>query len=116
MRHLLKLFIIPTLAMVAGPAFADGVDGVWACKANGDIPLGLLEISGDTYSFQTTNTAWEPVDNKSNGSGALSYEGSRIQPVDGPLLDSFEVYGEAENGVLYWYNDAGALMGCWPHP
>ena len=103
------------LGLFAATAAHASPDGVWECKANGDIPLGLLTIDGASYEYQTTNTAWEPKDDASNGSGELAYEGDLIVPTTGPLLTDFEVNGAEEAGVLFWNNSFGTLFGCWPH-
>lgn len=76
-----------TLAIaLAGPAAA-GVAGTWRCSAHGPLPMGILKISGSSYSYQAvSNTAWAPKPgDRSNGSGAISASGSSVTPASGPL-------------------------------
>lgn len=95
------------------PARADGADGTWRCIANGNIPIGIVTISGTAYDFVTTNVSWEPVDNDDNGSGSLAYEGENLIPQDGPLASAFQVTGSWNaDGEISWNNNFGALMVC----
>ena len=69
-----------------------GVDGLWKCKASGNIPIALLTVSGENYTMQAVkNTLWEPKgQDSSNGSGTLKLSGAGFTAVSGPLA---EVYG-----------------------
>lgn len=111
-----RILALATAGMLAagGPARAASADGVWGCKANGDIPLGLLTISGSSYKFVTTRTDWTPSPNSSDGSGTLSIGGATMRPQSGPLLDQFEVVGQIGDGIIWWNNGSGTLMACWP--
>ena len=81
-----------SLCMLAPPsadAFqARSPNGAWRCKAQGDIPIGVLTITGATYRFQAVrNTAWDPKPNDGlNGSGALRRSGTDLTPTSGPLV------------------------------
>lgn len=72
--------------VLAGPAAA-GVAGTWRCSTHGPLPMGILKISGSSYSYQAvSNTAWAPKPgDRSNGSGAISASGSSVAPTSGPL-------------------------------
>ena len=103
-------------ASAAPPAAATGagpLDGLWRCKMNGDIPIGTLTFAGGAYTFQTTNTAWEPNPNSSDGSGNVRFEETFILPVDGPLKTKFEVTGAFGDGSFINFNtNGGLLFGC----
>lgn len=89
------------------------LDGLWRCKMNGDIPLGTLAFTGGAYTFQTTNTAWEPNPNSSDGSGEVRFEETFILPQSGPLKDEFEVTGAFGDGSFINFNtNLGILFGC----
>lgn len=89
------------------------LDGLWRCKMNGDIPIGTLTFAGGAYTFQTTNTAWEPNPNSSDGSGNVRFEETFILPVDGPLKTKFEVTGAFGDGSFINFNtNGGLLFGC----
>lgn len=95
------------------PAGAGPVDGVWRCKMVGDIPLGTLTFTGGSYVFQTTNTAWEPNPNTSDGSGTVTFNENFILPETGPLKDEFEVTGAFGDGTfINFNNNLGNLFGC----
>lgn len=95
------------------PATAGPVDGVWRCKMNGDIPLGTLTFTGGSYVFQTTNTAWEPNPNPSDGSGTVTFNENFILPDTGPLKDEFEVTGAFGDGSFINFNtNLGMMFGC----
>lgn len=98
---------------LSAPALA-AVDGVWRCSMIGDIPLGILEISGGGYAFTATDTSWNPIVDTANGNGTLSADGATLTPNDGPLLTEFGVMGtvSGDENSISWNNDAGALMGC----
>jgi hypothetical protein len=98
----------PPAAAETGP-----IDGLWRCKMNGDIPLGTLSFAGGAYTFQTTNTAWEPNPNPSDGSGTVRFEENFVLPVDGPLKTEFEVTGAFGDGSFINFNtNLGILFGC----
>ena len=61
--------------------------GVWRCSAQGNIPIGLMTVSGATYRFQAVrNTAWAlKAQDSMNGSGALRAFGTTLNPTSGPL-------------------------------
>jgi hypothetical protein len=100
-------------AVATAPTGAGPLDGLWRCKMNGDIPLGTLTFTGGNYAFQTTNTAWEPNPNSSDGSGAVRFEENFVLPQSGPLKDSFEVTGAFGDGAFINFNNNGGLLfGC----
>ena len=100
-------------APAPSPAAAGPIDGVWRCKMVGDIPLGTLTFSGGAYTFQTTNTAWEPNPNKSDGAGTVTFNETFASPVDGPLKSEFAVTGAFGDGsFINWNNNLGMLFGC----
>ena len=89
------------------------LDGLWRCKMNGDIPLGTLAFTGGAYVFQTTNTAWEPNPNSSDGSGEVRFEETFVLPQSGPLKDEFEVTGAFGDGSFINFNtNLGMMFGC----
>lgn len=95
------------------PAGTGPLDGTWRCKMNGDIPLGTLTFTGGHYVFQTTNTAWEPNPNSSDGSGEVRFEETFVLPQSGPLKDKFEVTGAFGDGSFVNFNtNGGLLFGC----
>ena len=102
-----------TPAVAAASTGAGPLDGVWRCKMNGDIPLGTLTFTGGDYVFQTTNAAWEPNPNPSDGSGAVRFEETFVLPQSGPLKDSFEVTGAFGDGSFINFNTSlGMMFGC----
>lgn len=102
-----------TPATGAAPTGTGPLDGLWRCKMNGDIPLGTLTFTGGAYVFQTTNTAWEPNPNSSDGSGQVRFEENFILPQSGPLKDSFEVTGAFGDGTFINFNtNLGMMFGC----
>ncbi len=105
----------PAAEAAAQPAAtgAGPLDGVWRCKMNGDIPLGTLTFTGGSYVFQTTNTAWEPNPNSSDGSGMVTFNENFILPDTGPLKDKFEVTGAFGDGSFINFNtNLGMMFGC----
>lgn len=76
----------PTAAEAAQTARSP--NGTWRCKAQGDIPIGILTVSGAGYRFQAVrNTAWDPKPGDGlNGSGALRRSGTTLTPTSGPLV------------------------------
>lgn len=109
-----RLFPIALLAIVSLPASATAsdIDGEWTCKANGNIPMGILTITGMSYRLQETDAGGTP--NGKGGSGSFRAEGPNIVPNDGPLV-AFEASGNVESSVLYWNNTAGTVMACWQY-
>jgi hypothetical protein len=100
-------------SQVATPASTGPLDGLWRCKMNGDIPLGTLAFTGGNYTFQTTNTAWEPNPNASDGSGTVTFEETFVLPQTGPLKDAFAVTGAFGDGSFINFNtDLGMMFGC----
>ncbi len=98
---------------VAASTGSGPLDGIWRCKMNGDIPLGTLEFAGGNYTFRTTNTAWEPNPNPSDGSGAVTFEETFVLPQTGPLKDEFGVTGAFGDGSFVNFNtNLGLLFGC----
>lgn len=108
--------IVFSLALIApiSSAQAQQADGEWRCAAHGSIPIGIVSITGVNYTFTSTNTAWEPVENAANGAGTLGYDGPYLLPQDGPLVSNFGVTGHLDEseGYLDWNNNNGNLMGC----
>lgn len=89
------------------------LDGLWRCKMNGDIPLGTLTFTGGHYVFQTTNTAWQPNPNTSDGQGEVRFEENFVLPQSGPLKDSFKVTGAFGDGSFINFNtNLGLMFGC----
>jgi hypothetical protein len=109
-----KTLLFLSLIAPLTPAFAQQADGTWRCAANGNIPIGVVTITGAGYTFTSTNTAWEPVDNAANGAGSLGFDGPYLLPQDGPLATNFGVTGHLDEneGYLDWNNNSGNLMGC----
>lgn len=116
--------VLPALALVLHSAVAfASPDGAWRCKANGDIPIGILSLAGDSYEFTVVkNTVWDPKPgDPGNGSGRLAIDGPRMAPLDGPLLTQYEstlaYCGPAEgcsgDDIVDVINASGALMRCW---
>ena len=107
--------IVATLLITsaASPAFA--ADGTYRCKANGDIPIGVLTLSGSSYEFSVTKTTdFAPAQDPANGGGELEIGGGVLRPLSGPLLTKYEVIGGMEGDVVFWNNRSGTLMACWP--
>lgn len=109
--------LAPQTAAAASPAAAatgtGPLDGIWQCKMNGAIPLGTLTFAGGAYTFQTTNTAWEPTPNSSDGAGTVTFEDTFVLPIDGPLVTSFKVTGAFGDGsFINFNNNGGLLFGC----
>lgn len=110
------------LSLPSAAALASA-DGEWRCKANGDIPIGILDISGNAYDFTVVkNSAWDPKPgDPGTGSGRLSIDGPRLKPIDGPLLSRYQstlAYCGAAEGcsgdeIIDVENASGALMRCW---
>ncbi|MGQ2990933.1 MAG: hypothetical protein ACT6RD_12075 [Brevundimonas sp.] len=76
------------VAASAGTAQAQrSPNGTWRCSAQGNIPIGIMTVSGATYRFQAVrNTAWAPkAQDSMNGSGALRGSGTTLTPAGGPL-------------------------------
>lgn len=109
-----RLFPIALLAIVSIPptASASDIDGEWTCKANGDIPMGILTITGMSYRLDEVNAGGTRTGQ--GGSGSLTPGGNGLVPVGGPLV-AFNAVGNVENGVLFWNNSAGTVMACWQY-
>lgn len=102
-----------TIATGAAPTAAGPLDGLWRCKIIGDIPIGTLTFTGGSYVFQTTNTAWEPNPNPSDGAGTVTFNENFVLPETGPLKDEFEVTGAFGDGsFINFNNNLGMLFGC----
>lgn len=110
-------------------AAADGNDetggaaliaGDWRCKAQGDIPIGILKVKASgAYEFVVVkNSLWDPKPGDSgNGKGKLGAPEGLMKPLSGPLVDTYEILdiarAESEWGVrIYLNNDYGSLMHC----
>lgn len=107
----------------ATPSPSDALPNArWRCKANGDIPMGTLTVTGSSYQFVVAkNSLWEqkPGD-PGNGSGQYQESGNVVTPVSGPLATHYRVVGEttpATDGspVIYFADKAAgfALFACW---
>jgi type IV secretory pathway protease TraF len=109
---------VPSSAALAGP------DGVWRCKASGNIPIALLTISGSSYKMQAvSNTVWalKPND-RSNGSGTLNIRGNSITAASGPLADIYGISGtycdpaaggQCTQEALLLNSTKSIPLGCW---
>lgn len=103
----------------AGGAAAE-IAGEWRCKAQDNIPIGLLNVApSGHYKFTVVrNSLWEPKPGDSgNGEGTLEPSEGIMRPVDGPLVDAYEILGiarvESEWGVrIFLNNDFGTLLHC----
>lgn len=104
----------PSNTAATGKGIGNGpLDGLWRCKMNGDIPLGTLTFTGGHYVFQTTNTAWQPNPNTSDGQGEVRFEENFVLPQSGPLKDSFKVTGAFGDGSFINFNtNLGLMFGC----
>ena len=74
----------------AASAAGGGTNGTWRCSAQGNIPIGVLTVSGSAYKFQAvSNSQWAPkaVDS-SNGSGNLTVGDRVLSVTSGPLFTS----------------------------
>ncbi|CAN7315155.1 hypothetical protein LJR030_003235 [Rhizobium sp. LjRoot30] len=116
------LICAASLSVSAVCAYASP-DGVWRCKASGNIPIALLTISGSNYDMQAVSDSnWTlKSGDSSSGSGGLDIQGNSVSPTSGPLLD---IYGAV--GTYCGTNDAGCsgealllnstknvALGCW---
>ncbi|MCA0432857.1 MAG: hypothetical protein LCH46_06305 [Proteobacteria bacterium] len=84
------------LGIIAATSTAHAaVEGVWKCKASGNIPIALLTISGNSYDMQAvSDSSWTPKANdSSSGSGGLDIQGNQVLPTSGPLLDIYGAVG-----------------------
>ena len=103
-----------------GDGVAAEIAGEWRCKAQGDIPIGLLDVtaSGDYKFTVVSNSLWDPKPNDSgNGKGKIGAPEGMLKPLNGPLVDTYEILdiarAESEWGVrIYLNNDFGSLMHC----
>lgn len=82
------------VAAMAGQASAQETPaGLWRCSAQGNIPIGLLTITGANYRFQAVNNslwALKPQDSM-NGSGGMRVAGTRLTPSGGPLASQLQI-------------------------
>ena len=109
-----RLFPLALLAIIAFPtgSTASDIDGEWTCKANGDIPMGILTITGMSYRLDEVNAGGTRTGQ--GGSGSLTAGASGLVAANGPLV-AFNAVGNIENGVLFWNNSAGTIMACWQY-
>jgi hypothetical protein len=118
-------FVAAVMAMstISSTAMA-GLDGVWRCKASGNIPIALLTISGSSYKMQAvSNSLWAPKPNdSSNGSGSLNIKGNSVTAASGPLADIYGISGTycdpAAGGrctqeALMLNSTKSIPLGCW---
>lgn len=123
MNKKIRLVVAATaMAATTVPALA-GLDGVWKCKASGNIPIALVTISGDSYEKQAVkNSVWAPKANdSSNGSGSLSINGNTVTSTSGPLADLYGAVGsycgEGDSGCsgesLMLNSTINIPLGCW---
>ncbi len=83
--------------------------GAWHCSAQGNIPLGLLTVSGSSYKFQAVkDTAWTPKLDPANGSGNLSITGGKLAPTSGPMVARLKIisgtYGPSgKSDYIDWF-------------
>jgi hypothetical protein len=108
---LAALALVATALPGTGAQAAE-LDGTWRCMLNGNIPLGVVTISGDAYALRSTDVAWRPKPNRSDGDGRLTIAGATLTPVSGPLLTQFEVVGTLSGPQITWNNARGALFAC----
>lgn len=68
-------------------------NGTWRCSAQGNIPIGVMTVSGGGYRFQAVrNTSWDPKPGDSmNGAGAVQTGGEHFNPTSGPLRSRMSV-------------------------
>lgn len=95
--------------------------GNWRCRAQGNIPVGLLTITGGAYKYQAVrNTAWAPKPgDASTGSGGFSAAGEKLAITSGPLRTKMGAktgyYGYAgPDEYMDFYNDPNSayLLRC----
>jgi hypothetical protein len=121
-KTLMMALVAATCVATAVPAWA-GLDGVWKCKASGNIPIALVTISGDSYEMQAVkNSVWAPKANDpANGSGNLNIDGNSVTPTSGPLADLYGAVGsycgEGESDCsgesLMLNSTINIPLGCW---
>lgn len=89
----LSLAFAPPALAQAKPKLGNSPNGIWRCSAQGNIPIGVMTITGNAYKFQAvSNTAWAPKPSDTgNGSGQITVAGSRLTPVSGPLKTKYRV-------------------------
>jgi len=120
----------PEAALTAGgEAAADTAGGIaaeiageWRCKAQDNIPIGLLNIEASgAYEFIVVkNTVWDPKPGDSgNGKGKLGAPNGQMAPLSGPLVDAYEILDIARiadswGTKIYLNNDYGTLLVCTP--
>lgn len=109
-----------TLTSGGAGSAASGYAGAWRCKAQDNIPIGLLDVAASgNYTFTVVrNSLWEPKPgDPGNGAGTLAPDGDGMTPVSGPLVDEYEILAivrvEGEWGVrIFLNNDYGTLLHC----
>ncbi len=121
-RRLAIAGCVLAFAASAGAAQAQrSPNGTWRCSAQGNIPIGVMTVSGATYRFQAvSSTAWAPkAQDSMNGSGALRATGATLTPTGGPLTTRLRVrsgqFGEAGSArtgrydYIDFFNDPQAV-------
>lgn len=92
----------------------------WRCKAQDNIPIGVLKIAASgRYEFVVVrNGLWEPKPgDPGNGKGRLGAPDGQLKPLDGPLADAYEILDIARHSdeagtKIYLNNDYGTLLVC----
>jgi len=103
--------IASTACIAAQPATAAGADGTYGCADVTGIALGLLSISGSSYTWTKTDTGFRPQQANENGSGTVRFDGNYFVPVTGPMA-SWNVTGAVAANGININNNGGNLMGC----
>lgn len=111
----------PASTPAADPALA-ALTGEWRCKAQDNIPIGVLNVApSGSYEFTVVkNSLWEPKPGDSgNGSGEIGVLDGAAKPLSGPLVTAYEIIEigrvESEWGVKVYFNNAyGTLLVCAP--
>jgi hypothetical protein len=104
------IICLACLSVTCGAASAQA-DGTWRCIANGNIPLGLLSVTGTAYTWTKTNASFQPVEARENGSGTIRMAGSTFTVESGPLLNWGVTGALAIKGVDL-NNRNGTLAAC----
>lgn len=99
------------------------LSGTWRCSANGNIPIALLNMTGNRYTLTDADSTWHPKRGKLNGSGTIRPGKSGFVPESGPMRDELDVQAvsyHADRGrrALYLSNKPSglALLQCLPAP
>jgi hypothetical protein len=111
----------PASAPAADPALA-ALSGEWRCKAQDNIPIGILKVAASgAYEFTVvSNTVWDPKPGDSgNGTGEIGIQDGAIKPLSGPLVTAYEIVdiGRTEDqwGIKTYFNNSfGTLLVCAP--